>query len=110
MVMHILYDEVGKEKLVDGWNEGFEANLSQEELMALTPQIQRFNNLFVDVYKGEEIVLDYRSGQGTTVQIAGEVKGNIEGPAFNQALLSIWLGEEPVSTDLRQDLLGNGHN
>ncbi len=108
--MHILYDEVGMEKLVDGWNEGFEANLSQEEMKALTSQIQRFNAFFVDVYKGEEIVLDYRPGQGTTVQIAGEVKGNIEGPAFNRALLSIWLGEEPVSADLRQELLANAYN
>jgi hypothetical protein len=31
--MDMLYSEVAKDKLVDGWNEGFESNRSAEELM-----------------------------------------------------------------------------
>jgi Chalcone isomerase-like len=106
MTMHILYDEVSREKLVDGWNEGFSGNLPPEQLESLGPKIQQFNDLFVDVHEGEEIILDYTPGQGTAVSIAGELKGTVAGADFNRALLSIWLGKSPVGDDLRDDLLG----
>ncbi len=106
MLMHILYAKVGREKLVAGWKDGFAANLSTTEVKELSPQIQRFNELSVDVQRGDEIIFDYRPGHGTSVSIAGDLKGTIEGMAFNQALFSIWLGEKPVTTELRQELLG----
>ena len=106
MTMHILYDEVSKEKLVDGWNDGFESNLSDEELKQLAAQIVQFNDLFETVHAGDEIILDYVPETGTTITIAGKEKGTIAGADFNSALLSIWLGKEPVGDDLRDELLG----
>ncbi|MEN8198743.1 MAG: chalcone isomerase family protein [Thermodesulfobacteriota bacterium] len=106
MVMHMLYDKVEKEKLVDGWNDGFSANLTPQQLQGLSEKIQQFNELFIDVHGGENIILDYTPDKGTTVSIGGEVKGVIEGEKFNRALLSIWLGEKPVTDDLRDALLG----
>ncbi|MCF8055060.1 MAG: chalcone isomerase family protein [Desulfocapsa sp.] len=106
VVMHFLYDEVKKEKLVESWNDGFTANLSPEQLKKLSSKIQQFNDLFVDIHEGEEIILDYSPDQGTVVSIAGESKGTIEGKDFNRALLSIWLGDKPVTNDLRDALLG----
>ncbi len=106
MTMHILYDKVGKEKLTDGWNAGFSSNLSPEELTNLSEKIKQFNELFIDVHEGEEIVLDYIPGSGTTVSIAGNIMGSVEGADFNRALLSIWLGKEPVGEKLRDELLG----
>ncbi len=107
MTMHILYDEVSREKLVGGWNEGFENNLTAEQLQQLAPSILQFNDLFTSVHGGEEIILDYTPGVGTLVSIAGKEKGVVKGADFNRALLSIWLGDEPVADDLRDDLLGN---
>ena len=106
MTMHILYDEVKRDKLIDGWNEGFAGNLNPDQRKALDTQIKQFNELFVDVHKGEEIILDYTADLGTTVTIAGDNKGTIQGADFNRALLSIWLGDKPVGTDLRDALLG----
>ncbi len=106
MTMHILYDEVSGEKLIDGWNEGFGNNLSDEQLKQLAPKIMQFNAMFVTVHEGDEILLDYTPDTGTVVTIAGVEKGVVEGAAFNRALLSIWLGEEPVGEDLRDALLG----
>ncbi len=106
MVMHILYDEVSREKLISGWNEGFEGNLSEEQFKELSAEISQFNDLFVDVHEGEQIVLDYQAGQGTMVTIAGKKMGTVAGAAFNRALLSIWLGENPVTDSLREELLG----
>ena len=55
---------------------------------------------------GEEIVLDYRPTIGTTVIIKEQVKGIIVGKEFNDALLKIWLGNEPVTGKLKKQLLG----
>ncbi len=107
MTMHILYDKVEKEKLIDGWNAGFASNLSPEEIKNISKKITQFNELFIDVHEGEEIILDYKPGSGTTVSIAGDTKGTVEGANFNRALLSIWLGNEPVGKALRDALLGN---
>ena len=106
IVMHFLYEEVGKEDLVEAWNHGFQGNGSAEQLAELSTQITSFNALFDSVKKGDQIILDYIPGKGTTVMIREEVKGMIEGKPFNDLLLSIWLGEKPVAKALRDDLLG----
>jgi hypothetical protein len=106
MTMHILYDEVGREKLVDGWNDGFERNLTPDQLKVLIPSIKQFNELFISVHEGEEIILDYTPDTGTTVIIAGNTRGTTRGADFNRALLSIWLGDDPVGDVLRDSLLG----
>ncbi len=105
VVMHFIYSEVGKDKLVEGWNEGFHANLSPNQFAALQERINSFNAMFDTVKSGDEISLDYIPGQGTQVTIRGQVKGVVAGKDFNDALLSIWLGKEPVSDELRKELL-----
>lgn len=106
IVMHFLYDEVGKDKLVEGWNEGFAANQTAEELDLLQPRIDTFNAMFdEDMVAGDVIVFDYLPDTGTRVTIKGNVKGVIEGKDFNDALLAIWLGDKPVGSDLKKGLL-----
>jgi hypothetical protein len=105
MIMHFLYKEVGKDKLVEGWNEGFEDNNSTAELEKLKERLARFNDLFVTVKKNDVIVLDFSPASGTRVTVSGEERGVIEGKDFNDALLKIWLGEEPISSGLKKDLL-----
>lgn len=105
MVMHFLYKEVGKDKIVEGWNEGFVGNSSPEDVVALQPRIDQFNEMFTDVKEGDRIELDYVPGEGTVVNIAGSRIGVIEGKDFNDALLLIWLGEKPVAKKLKGQLL-----
>ena len=106
MLMHFLYDEVPLEKLVDGWNEGFEDNLSKAEQKSLAADIKQFNQMFESLKAGDEVELDYLPGKGTRVTIKGVEKGVIKGAEFNRALLKIWLGEEPVTEELKEALLG----
>jgi len=106
IVMHFIYDEVGKDKIIDGWKEGFAANVDAEKLEKLKPRLASFNTMFdQDMMEGDVITFDYLPGKGTQVKVKGEEKGTIEGEDFQQALLSVWLGKEPVSSDLRSDLL-----
>lgn len=105
VVMHFLYKEVTKDKLVEGWNEGFKGNTGSDELAGLQERIDRFNALFEDVKKGDVIVLDFAPATGTSVTVKGQQKGVIPGKDFNDALLKIWLGDKPISESLREQLL-----
>lgn len=105
MVMHFLYKEVGKDKIVEGWNEGFSGNSKSEDVAVLQSRIDKFNEMFEDVKKGDRIELDYVPGKGTVVRIGGTVKGAVAGKDFNDALLLIWLGEKPVNKKLKKQLL-----
>jgi hypothetical protein len=103
--MHFLHDEVGRDKLVAGWNEGFAANTTAGEVAGLRERIEQFNGMFVDVKKDDIVVLDYLPAEGTVVTFGKEKKGVIPGKDFNDALLRIWLGEKPVAKGLKEKLL-----
>jgi len=104
--MHFLYDEVSKEKLVGGWNSGFENNLTEARQKKLTKQLQHFNSLFKTTKKGDVIDLDFKPGVGTEVWINNELQGKVAGDEFYPALLMVWLGEDPADGDLKQGMLG----
>lgn len=104
--MHFLYDEVSKEKLVNGWNDGFENNHSDNELSKIKTRVSQFNNLFITVKKGDVINLNFTPGTGTHVVINGKIKGTIKGDDFFTAILKIWLGDDPADSDLKQAMLG----
>lgn len=106
VVMHFLYHKVTKEDLTDAWSEDFHANLDDGQFAALEDRIKQFNSMFETVREGDEILLDYIPGKGTEVSIRGKAKGIIPGKDFNDALLSVWLGKNPISEDLRKELLG----
>jgi hypothetical protein len=100
-----VYKEVSREKLVNGWNEGFEKN-SKESLPALQERIDQFNSYFDgSVKKGEEVVLTYVPGSGTEVVIKGETKGTVSGKDFMEALFKIWFGEYPADKGLKESIL-----
>ena len=98
---------MSKEKLVNGWNDGFKNNNSNKELVKLKTQIDQFNNLFITVKKGDVINLDFIPTTGTSVVINGKTRGLVEGDDFFTTLLKIWLGEEPADSDLKEAMLGN---
>ena len=107
VLMHILYDELSKKKITDGWNDGLEANLSDTEMQALKPRLDKFNNLFQTLREGDQLRIDYIPQTGTEVRINGEWRGAVEGNDFYRALLKVWIGTNPVSDSLKQGMLGN---
>lgn len=107
VVMHFIYSEVSRDKLVAAWQEGFQENNTAAQLKALAPEITQFNAMFPSLKKGDIVVLDYLPGKGTRVTIKGKVKGTIKGKDFNRALLDVWLGNKPADEDLKQAMLGN---
>ena len=105
--LHILYENIPAKSLVKAWNDGFQANQSQEKLEQLHRKIDAFNTLFPAVEKGDVIQVDYLPKYGTQISINNEVLGLIVGKEFNQAVLSIWLGRRPVSRTLKLAMLSS---
>lgn len=106
MMMHFLYSKVAKKKLDAGWEEGISDNVSPEQLGQLKQRLEQFKSLFEEMHKGEEAILDYVPGKGVQVSVKGEMKGTVTGSDFAAALLSVWLGKEPVTGKLKKALLG----
>ncbi len=106
IVMVFVYHKVGKEKIVEGWNEGF-FNNSQEKLPVLKARIDQFNGYFTnDLKKGDRFDFAYQPGVGTTVSINNVKLGVVPGKDFMQALWAIWLGDNPADSKLKGKLLG----
>jgi hypothetical protein len=103
VTMHFLRD-VGADKVTAGWSEGFIKNT--KDMAALNERLNKFNALFEDMKEGDEIILQYLPGEGTTVIIKGRHKGTIVGEDFMQALLRVWLGDKPADDGLKAAMLG----
>ena len=106
VMMHFLYSEVSKDKITDGWTDGLEKNTSHTKMQTLQESLTSFNKLFRTVRKGDVIRIDYLPDNGTQVRINGEWRGTVEGNDFFRSLLSVWLGEKPVTKSLRENMLG----
>ena len=105
--MHFLR-ELSAEALLKGMNEGFSDNNNAAEMSAIEPQMKQFRDMMSsakEVKKGDLIVLDFTAA-GTQVIINGKSLGQVEGAAFNQALLRVWLGAKPVDAALKKAMLG----
>ena len=105
--MHFLR-ELSAEKFLNAIDEGFKANNSAAEIATIEPQLKAFQQMIMTikaVKEGDVILLDYAS-TNTTVSLNGKALGTVEGAAFNQALLRVWLGTKPVDTALKKAMLG----
>ena len=96
---------LSKKQLVDGFQEGFEANAKDkagqkaafDQMLALVP----------DVKEGDTLTFVYVPGKGTTVQAGNKDLGSFEGKGFADAVFSIWLGPKPPTEDLQKGMLGS---
>ena len=107
MQMTMLYKEVEAGKITQGWDDGFEANLTDAELKALEDRLKKFNALFPTLRKGDIVRMDYSPDTGTRLSINDKQLGRIEGADFFDALLKVWIGEHPADKNLKKGLLGD---
>lgn len=106
ILMHFLYDKVHKKDMDKAWKEGFEDNLDKAMLEQMDSRMDDFAALFTDAVEGDVIWIDNVPGTGTRITINGDEKGIIPGDDFYPALLQIWIGKDPVTTDLKKQMLG----
>lgn len=105
MVMHFVYD-VEKGKIAEAWSEGLEANVPNASA-EVKKNFQSLSSWMADMKEGQEIVMTYVPGTGTTVQVAGATRGTLAGKATADAILSTWIGPKPgPGGDFKDAVLG----
>ncbi|WP_250658571.1 chalcone isomerase family protein [Alkalimarinus coralli] len=107
MLFHVLLRKVTARKIAQALKDALVLNISVEEQKILEPNINQFLAMFDGKLKrGDEVNLDYIPGEGTRVIIGGDNKGTVPGKQFADALLSVWIGENPAGSGFKQDILG----
>ncbi len=98
--------DLDRGKIVDAVREGFEKN-SRAQMPQLQQRLDKFVAQIPDLQEGQRLTIVYAPGQGTTVAVGeGEARTAIEGKDFADALFRVWLGDEPVDSDLKDRMLG----
>jgi hypothetical protein len=94
MSMHFLRDvEAGQ--LAGAWQEGLAANTPNASA-EVRSAFETLASWMENVAKGDELVLTYVPGGGTTVQVKGQTKGTLGGgKPVADALLATWIGPKP---------------
>jgi hypothetical protein len=97
--------DVDQAAIMGAFKEGFEKN-SRADLPALLPSLDRVGAILKDLKTGEVVAFAYVPGTGTTASAPGGATVTIEGKPFADAMLRIWLGNDPVDGDLKKAMLG----
>ncbi|HWN45492.1 MAG TPA: chalcone isomerase family protein [Thermoanaerobaculia bacterium] len=105
MVLHFIYN-VDKGQMCEAWEDGLTANTPN----ASAEVKKNFDTLcgWMDgVGEGQKLVMTYVPGTGTTVEVAGKVKGTLPGKPTADAILSTWIGKNPdPGEDFKKAVLG----
>ncbi len=109
VVIRMLRD-VGAGQFTEALVEGMKDNHGEAEFKAFEGRVQQLSSIMAQVgeaKKGMQVGLEWNPASGMRVTIDGKPAGGvIAGEDFFRALLRVWLGEKPVSADLKAGLLG----
>lgn len=88
---------------------GVEDNTTKEEMFRLMPGLMRMGQIFSEqktLAKGDAFVVDWVPGTGTIITVKGKQQGEaFKEPEFFNALMRIWLGNNPADWKLKDALL-----
>lgn len=109
--LHItMLREIDANELGKLFTRGVEDNTPRGEYARLVPGLIRMGEVFSAHKKlqpGDTFTIDWLPGQGTVLAVKGQVQGQpFKEPEFFQALLRIWLGNNPADHLLKDALLG----
>jgi hypothetical protein len=94
-------------KASDFQDTGFQLmarNVGEEKAQRLTKELEALNSLYRDVKAGQRYTLTYLPGKGVEMALDGKVLGSVQGAEFAAAYFSIWLGPDPVSKSLQEEM------
>ena len=105
MLREVSSDELGQALL-----NGIRKNSTPDETRRFGPQLLAMGDIFGRIpklKKGETFSVDWIPNSGTVVVVDGKpVADPIPDEAFYNAILRIWLGEEPADAALKTGMLG----
>lgn len=80
--------------------------LGEKMLATLRSRLDELHAAYEPVEPGDRYALEYRPDAGTELSKNGRPLAVIPGADFSAAYFSMWLGESPIDTGLRDSLLG----
>jgi len=102
--------DLSSEDFGDAFMKGLNANTDQAERTRLLPQTKAFGEMFGAIpglKKGDVLIVDWIPGVGTQCQLNGKKIGEtVPDLAFYNAILRIWIGDNPADSSLKPKLLG----
>lgn len=102
--------EVGAGDIKKALVDGMRKNVSEAQWSAMQERVGRFSRTIDTIgttRPGDTITLDFLPDQGLLLAVNDVARGGaIAGPDFYNALLAIFVGDDPVDTRLRNGLLG----
>ncbi len=106
--VHMIFlRDVDKEKIMGAFRDGFEANGGEAVAKALAPRLDKVGAVVpAEIKEGQEMVVTYLPGKGTSVSVSGGGEVTVEGKDFADAMFRNWLGEEPADGGLKDRMLG----
>lgn len=109
--MHVvMLRDIDANELGKLFTRGMQDNAPKEEFSKSIPGTLRLADIFSAKKKlvaGDSFSIDWVPGTGTTVLVNGKAQGDaVKEPEFFNALLRIWLGQNPADRLLKDALLG----
>ncbi|MBO9678685.1 MAG: chalcone isomerase family protein [Acidovorax sp.] len=102
--------EIDSAELGKLFSRGMEDNMDKAAFSKLVPGVLRMSQIFSEHKKllpGEQFMIDWVPGTGTVITVKGQPQGEpFKEPEFFDALLGIWLGNQPADWKLKDALLG----
>jgi hypothetical protein len=102
--MNFLHSRVGKEKIIESFNEGF-ANNSPD--LIGSSDISKFLSLFTaDFNRGDVVDLILGADGSVSACLNGRPMGSVTSARLARAVLAIYLGDHPADESLKNGMLG----
>lgn len=102
--------EVSSEAFGQSFMDGLNKNSSKAEKSKIISQMQKFGEMFAtipELKKGDVVGVEWLPGVGSICTLNGKrVAEPLPDIAFFNALMKIWLGEQPADANLKRQLLG----
>lgn len=98
---------IKRETMIKAIEDGFE-KATDGNTVPLKERIAKVGEYYAKpINKGDLLELVYIKDKGIHCYYNDELYGIIEGQDFKFALFKIWLGDDPVSIDLKNKMMGN---
>jgi len=102
--------EIGAPDIKKALVDGMQKNVSEAQWAAMQDRVAQFTRTIESIgvaRRGDTINLDYVPERGLMLAVNDVTKGSaISGSDFYNALLEIFVGDDPVDTRLKKGLLG----
>jgi hypothetical protein len=103
--LHIVSGMINSKRMSESTRDGF-VRSTGGNLAPIEQDVEELIKAFRDeVKEGDVFELAYTPESGVTVYRNGEMKSNVKGLKFKQALFGIWLSEDPIQKSLKKGLI-----